>query len=132
MDKNIFSRAKIQINSETNDMHLTIDGKILTEWEEKKTLDYIFEDINQRKFEERFGKKKTKGKGGRKPDPNKEIKQNFIRFYYSQYTRNDIGEQTKVDASRFIHKKLKINKPKEWEGNIYAPNTIRNFLKKLK
>ena len=132
MDKNIFSRAKIQINSETNDMHVTIDGKILTEWEEKKTLDYIFEDINQRKFEERFGKKKTKGKGGRKPDPNKEIKQNFIRFYYSQYTRNDIGEQTKVDASRFIHKKLKINKPKEWEGNIYAPNTIRNFLKKLK
>ena len=25
----------IHINSETNDMHLTIDGKILTEWEEK-------------------------------------------------------------------------------------------------
>ena len=73
MDKKIFSRAKIHINSETNDMHLTIDGKILTEWEEKKALDYIFEDISQRKFEERFGKKKTKGKGGRKADPNKEI-----------------------------------------------------------
>ena len=66
MDKSIFSRAKIHINSETNDMHLTIDGKVLTEWEEKKALDYIFEDINQRKFEERFGKKKTKGKAIRK------------------------------------------------------------------
>ena len=66
MDKKIFSRAKIHINSETKDMYVTIDGKILTEWEEKKALDYIFEDISQRKFEERFGKKKTKGKNHRK------------------------------------------------------------------
>ena len=132
MDKKIFSRAKININSETKDMHLTIDGKILTEWEEKKALDYIFEDISQRKFEERFGKKKTKGKGGRKAAPNKEIKEDFIRFYYSLYTRNDVGEQTKADASRFIHKKLEINKPKDWQGNIYTPETIRKFLKKIK
>ena len=132
MDKKIFSRAKININSETKDMYVTIDGKILTEWEEKKAFDYIFEDANQRKFEERFGKKKPKGKGGRKADPNKEIREDYIRFYYSQYTRSDVGEQTKADASRFIHKKLKIKKPKDWQGNIYASETIRKFLKKIK
>mgnify|MGYP001192324524 CR=1 FL=1 len=107
MDKKIFSRAKIHINSETNDMHLTIDGKILTEWEEKKALDYIYEDINQRKFEEWFDKKIIKGKGGRKPDSNKEIKESYINYYYAQYVRRDIGDQTKAEASRLIHKKLK-------------------------
>ena len=42
MDKKIFSRAKIHINSETNDMHLTIDGKILTEWVKKDPAHFIY------------------------------------------------------------------------------------------
>ena len=73
MDKSAFSRLKFGFFTDTNEMYFTIDGEMLTEWEEEKALDYIFEDISQRKSEERFGKKKTKGKGGRKADPNKEI-----------------------------------------------------------
>ena len=76
MDKSAFSRLKFGFFTDTNEMYFTIDGKMLTEWEEEKALDYIFEDINEKLFEERFYKEKTKGRGGRKADPNKE---NFLR-----------------------------------------------------
>ena len=73
MDKSAFSRLKFGFFTDTNEMYFTIDGEMLTEWEEEKALDYIFEDINEKLFEERFYKEKTKGRGGRKADPNKEI-----------------------------------------------------------
>ena len=132
MYKSAFSRLEFGFFTDTNEMYFTIDGEMLTEWEEEKALDYIFEDINEKLFEERFYKEKTKGKGGRKTDPNKEIKEDYIRGLYNQYVRRDIGDQTKAEASRIIHKQLKASKIKNWEGNIYAPETIRKFLKKLK
>ena len=73
MDKSAFSRLKFGFFTDTNEMYFTIDGEMLTEWEEEKALDYIFEDINEKLFEERFYKEKTKGRGGRKADPNEEI-----------------------------------------------------------
>ena len=47
MDKKIFSRAKIHINSKTNDMHLTIDGKIdeLRIWNDARTVTEIKSNI---------------------------------------------------------------------------------------
>ena len=132
MDKSAFSRLKFGFFTDTNEMYFTIDGEMLTEWEEEKALDYIFEDINEKLFEERFYKEKTKGKGGRKPDPNKKIKEKYIQHYYENYVSRDVGDQTKAEASRLIHKNLKKNKPKDWQGNIYAPETIRKFLKKIK
>ena len=133
MDKSAFSRLKFGFFTDTNEMYFTIDGEMLTEWEEEKALEYIFEDINEKLFEERFYKEKTKGKGGRKPDPNKIIKESYIQHYYKRYLdRIDVDDRTKVEASILIHKKLKKDKPKDWEGDIYAPETIRKFLKKLK
>ena len=80
-----------------------------------------------------FGKQvKIKGKRGRKPDPNKEIREGHIRLLYARYKSKDVGDQTKIEASRLIHKKLKKDKPEDWQGNIYAPETIRKYLKKLK
>ena len=60
MDKSAFSRLKFGFFTDTNEMYFTIDGEMLTEWEEEKALDYIFEDINEKLFEERFYKEKTK------------------------------------------------------------------------
>ena len=132
MDKSAFSRLKFGFFTDTNEMYFTIDGEMLTEWEEEKALDYIFEDINQKLFEERFYVEKTKGRGGRKPDPNKKIKENYIQHCYELYVGRDVGDQTKAEASRLIYEKLKKYKPKDWQGNIYAPETIRKFLKKIK
>mgnify|MGYP000271150706 CR=1 FL=1 len=74
----------------------------------------------------------TKGRGGRKTDPNKKIKEKYIQHYYENYVSRDVGDQTKAEASRLIYEKLKKYKPKDWQGNIYAPETIRKFLKKIK
>ena len=67
MDKSAFSRLKFGFFTDTNEMYFTIDGEMLTEWEEEKALDYIFEDINEKLFEESFYKEKTKGRGAENP-----------------------------------------------------------------
>ena len=69
---------------------------------------------------------------GRKPDPNKEIREGHVRRLYAIYKSKDVGDQTKSDASRIIHASLQNNKPEDWEGKIYERPTIRNILKKIK
>ena len=39
MDKSAFSRLKFGFFTDTNEMYFTIDGEMLTEWEEEKALD---------------------------------------------------------------------------------------------
>ena len=79
-----------------------------------------------------FGKQvKIKGKRGRKPDPNKEIREGHIRKRYAIYKSKDAGDGTKADASRIIYEILQKNKPEDWEGPIYAESTIRRVLKKI-